>query len=178
MGAASVLRLSDEAYGTIRAHLLPASSRHEEAVFVFARIEGGDVFTVLEWLPVPPEGFTHRSPYYLELTDETRAAVIKRAHDLRSSIIEMHSHPLQRWAEFSPSDRHGFLEFVPHVMWRLKQRPYGAIVIASESFDGLAWFSDANSPKPLGIELENGTILNPTGVTFETWEDWSNDHDQ
>lgn len=178
MDAAATLELPEADYRAIRSHVLPSWSRHEEAVFMFARSARSGVFAPVEWMHVAPDGFTHRSAHYLELTDETRAAVIKRAHDLSASIIEIHSHPLQEEAVFSPSDRRGFLDFVPHVLWRLKGRPYGAVVMTADSFGGLAWFSDVHSPKPLAIELDSGVVLHPTGITFSTWTEWSDNYEQ
>lgn len=125
--------------------------------------------TPLETYLVPPEWFAHRSPFFLELADETRAAVIKRAHDLSASVIEIHSHPSQLMAAFSESDIRGFYEFVPHMLWRLKNRPYAAVVVARNSFDSLAWFESVDAPVPMAIRLEDGAILQPTGTTHSTW---------
>lgn len=155
-----------------RAHLLPRGGACEEAVFLFAhaRAAGGDLkLEVVETQPIPPEGFSSRSRFYLELTDATRAAVIKRAHDLGAGLIEAHSHPGQRGACFSWSDLHGFDEFVPHVLWRLKGRPYAAIVMASDSFDALAWRAASTGPEPLdSIVTERGAVM-PTGLTYANW---------
>jgi hypothetical protein len=121
---------------------------------------------VIDWHPVPPEGFLSRSLYHLELADEMRADVIKEAHDLSCALIESHSHAGIYPAEFSPSDKKGFAEFVPHVLWRLKGRPYGAIVVAPNSIDALAW---SEASRPLGISkivLESGTIVTPTGLSL------------
>jgi len=139
----------------------------EEAVFAFCSFmqTGREArFEVSDWHAVPPTGFVTRSPYFLELTDETRAQMIKRAHDLESSLIEFHSHRSSWPAAFSPSDYAGFDEFVPHIWWRLKGRPYAAIVVSeSKSFDGIAWINDATTPVPVtGIETGSEVLL-PTG---------------
>ena len=82
------------------------------------------IFEYIEWYAVPADGFSVCNEYHFELTDEVRAQVIKRAHDLGASIAEVHSHHGPWPAAFSPSDQLGFREFVPHVWWRLKGRPY------------------------------------------------------
>ena len=167
-----MLELPEEAYHTLLAHLLSADSEVEEAAFVFAHgaVERGDtVFRYVERLAIKPEGFLHRSEGYLELTDETRARVIKRAHDLGASIAEFHSHPYSGRAVFSLSDRAGLTEFVPHALWRLKGRPYIAVVIAPTSFDGLVWVSDAKTPRPLDGIMVDGRVLRPTGLTLRRW---------
>ena len=95
----------------------------------------------------PPEA-TNQLPYHFELT-MTRATIIKRAHDLGASVTgSIHTGP---WpAQFSPSDWSGFEEIVPHMWWRLKARPYAAVVVARGSFDGFVWLHDANTPARLG----------------------------
>lgn len=169
-----VLELPEAVYAGLLAHLVRRTSRSEEAAFVFAKAgheENRTTFTFLEWAPVPAEGFVHHSPYSLELTDDTRGRIIKRAHDLGSSIIEFHSHPSSRWAEFSPSDRAGLREFVPHVWWRLKERPYGAVVVTPFNFDGLVWIANAAEPQLLN-EIRVGRLgLRPTGRSLKHWED-------
>jgi hypothetical protein len=140
-------------------HLLPRRFRWEEAAFVFAqgeKNEGNFTFRSLEWLPVPPSGFASRSRYHFELTDEARAAVIKRAHDLGASLVEFHSHTSRWAAAFSASDLSGFEEFVPHIFWRLRGRPYAAVVVTRSGIDGLAWLEN-----PLDAGRLEGIIVGP-----------------
>ena len=169
MNYPSILKIDGRSYSEIVRYVLPENSRNEEAVFVFARADDKGIFTPLETYFVPPEGFAHRSPFFLELADETRAAVIKRAHDLSASVIEIHSHPSQFNAAFSESDIRGFHVFVPHMLWRLKKRPYAAIVVARNSIDSLTWFDSVDVPVPMMIRLDDGTIHQPTGTTHSTW---------
>ncbi len=162
------LALSPPLYAALWDHLLPTNHRVEEAAFVCAAREptdGADVFRAVEWLPVPPEGFETRSAVHFELTDAMRAAVIKRAHDLGASLVEFHSHT-GRWpAAFSPSDRAGFREFVPHVWWRLKGLPYLAVVVTRSGFDGLAWIAGAQAAERLDGILVEEKVLNPTRLS-------------
>ena len=118
----AVVSVPERIYRTVRRHLLPCWHRVEEAAFLYA-MPTRDAFDYLEWFPVPASGFVSRSSYHLELNDDTRAKVIKRAHDLGASIVELHSHVGWERARFSPSDVAGFREFVPHVLWRLKHLP-------------------------------------------------------
>ncbi len=158
----------------LRQHLFPRGGSCEEAAFLFARAQSTDAaleLHVLEAQLIPPEGFACRSPFYLELTDETRAAVIKRAHDLGAGLIECHSHPGQRGACFSWSDLHGFDEFVPHAMWRLKGKPYAAIVMAPDSFDALVWRSATARVEPAGAIVTETGRIEPTGLTHSNWSE-------
>jgi len=163
-----ILELDPETRSALWRHLLPGPDAEEEAAFLFARFDVKDAagsFECIEWTPVPPSGFLSRSAYHLELTDEARASAIKLAHDLGASLVEFHSHT-GRWpAQFSPSDRAGFSEFVPHVWWRLKGRPYLAIVVARSGFDGLAWTIDAKTPQRLDGILTGDSFTGSTGLT-------------
>lgn len=156
------------------AHLVYSGSGVEEAAFVYAApADGDDEFRIVEWWPVPPEGFASRSAFHLELSDETRAQVIKRAHDLGASLVELHSHLGPGPARFSWSDLSGFEEFVPHVWWRLKGRPYFALVVVPESFDGLAWRTGPAEPERLGGLLVGSVRLEPSNRSNLTmqWDD-------
>lgn len=168
------INISANVLDRVRRHLLPRGGACEEAAFLFThdnRTAGGLALDVSEVMLIPPNGFTSRSAFYLELSDMTRADVIKRAHDLGAGLIECHSHPGQRQACFSWSDLHGFDEFVPHVMWRLKGKPYAAVVLAPGSFDALAWSATGVEPQQVDeIVTEHGG-LRPTGLTHANWSD-------
>ena len=126
----------------------------------------GTVFECLEWFSVPASGFASRSAYHLELNDETRAKVIKRAYDLGASIVELHSHLGREQARFSPSDLAGFRDFVPHVFWRLKHLPYLAVVMTRTGFDGFAWTHGPDTPERLhGIQV-GSRLLTPTRLSL------------
>lgn len=77
----------------------------------------------------------------VELSDGARRRVLQWASPGESWLIEAHSHLglLGDPAAFSPLDLAAFAEWVPHVRWRLRWRPYGALVFGPRTFDGLAW---------------------------------------
>jgi hypothetical protein len=168
------IHLPGGTFERVHAHLLPLRGLCEEAAFLFATSEVGPEsvrLSVIEAMLIPPEGFASRSRFYLELTDRTRAAVIKRAHDLGAGLIECHSHPGQRGASFSWSDLHGFGDFVPHARWRLAGRPYAAVVFATDSLDALAWTDSANEVVPIAALHAGDRLVQPTGHTFQNWSD-------
>ncbi|MDP9225950.1 MAG: hypothetical protein M3P18_19360 [Actinomycetota bacterium] len=162
------IRLPAEVQTAIWRHLLADKDGPEEAVFVFARassLEGRHVFEHIDWFRVPREGFALHSAFHFELAEEQQAAIIKRAHDLGASIIEFHSHRGIWPAEFSGSDWAGFEEFVPHVWWRLKGRPYAALVVTATGFDGLAWIESADTPIRVTELIANDRVITPTGLS-------------
>lgn len=172
------LEMTQEMREAIWSHLLrePADAEDpEEAAFGFAEVFSGDgsvSFRLRDWSAVQPHEFEYRSSYHIELCDSVRPRIIKRAHDLGLSLIEFHSHPFQGSAEFSSSDILGFGEFVPHVWWRLKGRPYAAIVVAPTGFDGLAWLEGPESAVPLAEAIVGQERIAATGRTISRRKQW------
>ncbi len=163
------LTLPEQLRQEIWSHLLPANFTAEEAAFMFVRPEKkGNVlsFTCLDWYPVKSDGFVRQDKYYFELTDRVRAEVIKKAHDLEASLVELHCHAEHLPAAFSPTDFMGFSDFVPHCWWRLKARPYIAVVISKSGCDGLVWLTSPKEPQMLdAISTEKGLIAT-TGNSY------------
>ena len=166
------INIPQRVYDAIRHHLLPRWSRNEQAGFVYAKPslapEGSLNFEYMQWEPLGRRDFDHQSAVHLELQDETKARVIKTAHDLQCSLIEFHSHRGPWPAQFSGSDFAGFEEFVPHVLWRLKGRPYAAVVVAASGIDGLAW--TAENTFPISNLLLGNNQVRPTGRSFKALE--------
>ena len=164
-----VLRIPSHIYAEIQAHLLEKNAASEAAGFMFvlpaAQDGDADTYEHIEWCPVPPDGFVEDSWFHLELTDEFRASVIKRAHDLGASIVEFHSHLGPQSARFSPIDRRGLREFVPHVWWRLRKRPYFAVVVTNTGFDGLVWIADPEKPQHLDAIVADEMVLQSTKLS-------------
>lgn len=172
------LHTPSETFDELWSHLLPKHPTDETVAFMHTHlnvIDGISVFEYIEWSPIPQSGFVCRSPYYFELTDEARGSVIKRAHDLGSSLVEFHSHIGSGPAKFSPSDHMGFEDFVPHVWWRLKGRPYAAIVVSEGSFDGLIWSSNPRLPEYLESIIVSGKVLRPTQLSLLPAESFDNE---
>lgn len=165
-----VVALSREQRDALWGHLLRTGTHDEEAAFLFVRPdEGSDlwVWRVIEWFPVDRGGFAYQSSGYLELVDDIVARLIKRAHDLHASIVELHSHPSPWPAEFSTTDLRGLADFVPHVRWRLKGAPYAAIVVAPSGFDGLVWAGASPHPEKIEGLLVDDTTEVPTNNTHD-----------
>jgi hypothetical protein len=159
------LAVNAEIYRDLLTHL--ASSEDEQVAFLFTAVpERGKPLEAIELYRVPAEGFNDQSPFYLALSDETRAYVFGRATELDGGLVEAHSH-LRGPAGFSRTDLEGFEEWVPHVRWRLPDRPYVALVFAGREFDALVW-NRGKEPGPLGGILIDGVRSEkPTGFTHE-----------
>ena len=168
----TVLELPPGTYADLRRHLLPPGGTCEEAAFLFVdarQTADGWRFRLREMAKLGPDDFVERHADYLEMQDGTRARLIKRAHDLGTSLIEVHSHVGPWRAAFSYSDIRGLKETVPNMWWRLKGRPYASIVISEVSIDALAWVVSAEEAVPLD-EIHSGTeVLQPTYSALEEW---------
>ena len=136
----NILKLEKDLQGRLWSHLLREDTVREQAAFLFCMTEPADnglTFVVVDQAFLGPDDFFAQHADYLELTDEARIRLIKRAHALGASLAELHSHPGPWPAAFSLSDRMGLKETVPHMRWRLKRRPYLAVVVAPSGFDAL-----------------------------------------
>jgi proteasome lid subunit RPN8/RPN11 len=170
----NILKLAASDHVRLWSHLLPETTRNEQAAFLFcktAQVNGGLVFEAVDHVLLGPSDFAAQYADYIELSDEARIRLIKSAHHSGTSLAELHSHPGPWPAAFSISDRMGLKETVPHMRWRLKQRPYLAIVVAPSGFDALVWAQNAAIPEPLtGIDVD-GTLMVPTNNSLEGWAD-------
>ncbi|MGC4073994.1 MAG: hypothetical protein QM760_16080 [Nibricoccus sp.] len=168
------LHLPAGSYSALIEHLLPTNGKYEEAAFLFTTVRrapsGETEFHLIEPLLLQPGDFAARYSDYLELKDSVRAGIIKRAHDLQASLVEIHSHVGPYGAAFSYSDISGLKEHVPHMWWRLKRRPYASIVVARDGIDALAWVNNPNTPGALDEIHDGGRILRPEGTTWRDWE--------
>ena len=163
-----IIDIPQKDYRSVWRYLLPACSRNEEVCFLHVRPSSRNDagrFCFDGWDPILPREFAFRSSYHLELTDQAQARIIKRAADLGTSLVEMHSHTGSWPAAFSASDMVGLSEFVPHVLWRLRKKPYFAIVVARGSFDGLVWLGDGESPQRLDGIAVGTSVMKPTGLS-------------
>lgn len=165
------LHLPDDAFKALRAHLLPAPAVREEAAFLVARAYIADEvhrLELIEMIKLADADFARQQSDYLEMNDEARARIIKRAHDLKGALIEVHSHPGPWPARFSRADMDGLAETVPHMLWRLPKRPYTAIVVAPGGFDALVWIDGQRRPSALDRVVAGDRILTPTNHTLRT----------
>ena len=167
-----VLKLPEGVYPKLLAHLLPRHSLREEAAFLYLKTEISDERLLFDYVGeelLSPSDFESQEGDYLELTSEARARLIKRAHDLDACLAEMHSHPGTWPAAFSMADCVGLKETVPHMFWRLKNRPYLAIVVAQTGFDALVWVANPQVPASLAGILAGDQLLRPTNRSLGGW---------
>ncbi len=170
----NILKLDKDLQGRLWSHLLPRDTEREQAAFLFCTTEPADnglTFVAVDHAFLGPDDFVAQYTDYVELTDETRIRLIKRAHVLGSSLTEFHSHPGPWPAAFSLSDRIGLKETVPHMRWRLQKRPYLAVVVAPSGFDALVWSSDGRIPEPLARIDIGGEFMTPTNFSLRGWDD-------
>ena len=167
------LTIEGPEYRTLMAHLLPPDSHQEQAAFLFAHTQRElrkICFAVAGFKLLCPEDFTVQENDYLAMADSTRAGLIKQAHDMTASLIEIHSHPGPWAAAFSLADREGLRETVPHMWWRLNRRPYLALVVARSGFDALVWADNPTAPQALDGLLVDGRTLTPTNASLWGWQ--------
>jgi hypothetical protein len=159
-----VISATEELYRPAREHL---TGHLEQVGFFLADFdEMRQAFALREWRPMPPEAFEIQSAYHVTLRDEVRPEIIKWAWDAGASLVEVHSHGDHGRACFSPSDIWGFGEWVPHVTWRLRGRPYAAMVTASNTFDAIAWLNGGAEPSQVERLEVDGEIYRATALSL------------
>jgi hypothetical protein len=159
------LRLKEKLW----AHLL--QNDVEQVAFVFAAVESSRssmMFMAQDAYFAPSHDLEFQSSFHVELTDDARARIIKRAWDTNAALVEFHSHPADRHkAMFSPSDMAGLAEFVPHCRWRLRGRPYLAVLVNRTTVDALAWITHSGEAVALdAIRVHAGKKIVPTNQTI------------
>lgn len=159
------IELAAEHFAILRQHL----AEPEHVAFMYARFIAGR-FTVVDLEPMSDSDVASQSDLHVVLQDDVRPRLISKASAGGLSLVEAHSHGRHGKAAFSPSDLLGFEEWVPHLWWRLHGRPYAALVVAGDCWDGLTWLDGPREPRPIaGIEIADPagtTRLTPTGTTF------------
>jgi hypothetical protein len=156
-------------YGQLRSHLLAAAPREQGAFAYFSTDDLGGALHVKAVELLGESDFVAQHEDYLEIADETRQRVIRQAHERQLGVIEFHSHPFPVAAQFSTADYNGLQETVPHMLWRLKGRPYGAVVVAPRDFDGLIWLPD-QSVRQLDLIVDRDGEYAPTRKSISQWQ--------
>jgi len=122
----------------------------EQAAFLFSEaIATGSktIFNIVESHTINPDDWSYQGELYLEMKDEIKSGIILAARKRGLAIIDCHSHPFATDdVFFSPTDRKGIAEFSRYVKWKNNNKPFCALVFGKNSFDGVGWYGDYNSP--------------------------------
>lgn len=170
----SVIDIDPGVWQSLREHLLLRDPLREQAAFLFASecaTESGCTLSVVGIRLVDAEDLAFHSAYHLELKAETWTRVIQDAYQRKAALIEVHSHLGDKSAEFSLSDLHGLASTVPHVAWRLKGRPFAALVLTQNDFDALFWYSGQSNPLTVSALQIGNQELFPTNFSWSRWND-------
>ncbi len=163
----TVLSFPEDLYSKLIDHL----EDPEQVAFMIARRSNEEtVFRVDAIRRYETGGFEDRTSSDYE--DVIRSEVITWAWQSGGYLVEAHSHgPWFTPACFSRFDLSQLNEWVPHVRWRLGDRPYFAIVTAGNEIDGLAWVDTKN---PVAIEkilIDPSYEVATTGESFARIQD-------
>lgn len=165
----TILKMPDDEFQRVHAHLIRPNADREQAAFLLVKRSDDSsliAFNFLEAILLSSSDFASQWDDYIELTDEARLGLIKRAHALGASLVEIHSH-LGPWpARFSEADRRGFVDTIPHMFLRLHGRPYVAMVFTETAFDALVWLDSPDRPVPLAGLWTGRSLLRPTNLSL------------
>lgn len=138
----------------------------ERAAFIFASYDTGTLHVRDIWL-LDDDGYNTSTADHLAAHEDALPEVIHRAHAANHAVIEAHSHNFRGQTRFSNYDLDNIAELAPHMLWRLPNRPYTALVIGPDSFDALQWSPDVQSLTGVNVA---GDIWRPTGLSLATIE--------
>lgn len=168
------VHMNSQTHHAISLHLQKHQTEQVVFLFLTQTSDGQNTeFVVQDHYVVPYSGLIHESQFHAEVSEEVQANVIKMAWDKGLCLGEIHSHPDGFGeAAFSPSDLAGFQDFVPHIWWRLKSKPYVAFVFGKKNFDALAWVSNPHSPVGVDRLVVEAKGLVPTNRTIRSLREW------
>jgi hypothetical protein len=137
----------------------------ERVAFLFSTKKEHDIWTVSGLRVVGKAQLVGATDNHVELADEVLPEVIQYAHSDKSAVTEVHNHPFSGPdTAFSGYDLLGLEDLAPHMLWRLPERPYTAIVIGQDSIDGLTWNPDLS---PLQSVVVGSHSIFPTGISYK-----------
>lgn len=130
--------------------------------------EASQVWTVVdELLLVDGVDYAYQGIHGMELADDVRPRVLTWANRPHVALVEVHSHGQFSFpTSFSATDLDGLNEVVPQMLWRLRGRPYAALVLGRDDLDALSWCQPGQAASvPVSVTLGDRT-LTPTGIAL------------
>jgi hypothetical protein len=147
---------------SLEAHL---GQRGEQLAFMGFQ-QDGEVLAVDDLLLITADLLESKDPWHVELAAVGQQQVLRWAHERASGLVEIHTHGGLWPAEFSSIDLGGLVEWAPNMVWRLGGRPYGALVVAGGSIDGLVWRTLTGGPEVPSTVERSGESQHPTGLSL------------
>lgn len=139
------------------------------AFLLAAAAEDGRRWTVADEMYLADGAdYAYQSPHGTALADSVRPHVLGWASASGNALVEVHSHgALSRRTTFSPTDLEGLAEVVPQMLWRLRVRPYTALVLGDGDIDALTWERKGELPTPPSVVVLGGRTLAPTAIALD-----------
>ena len=165
------IEMSAEEFDSLCRQLLSDTRGHEQAAFLLATLESPSKLRVVESSHASQEDWVQQGIGYLELRDGLLDELIRRAHREGAALVEAHSHPFD-WSSgtcFSRTDERGLSEVGPHVVWRLPNRPYVALVFGQGGFDSLFWNVKRSEPSGDVVIRTGDVVHEPSGLSARKW---------
>ena len=164
---AVILSSPPELKARLQAHLFTAKAGYLAFMLAEVRPAATCELRLVDLYAVPSDELDLAAGLHVALTDDARAKVIKWAWDRELALVEAHVHAGDCPPRFSPTDLDGLAEFVPHLWWRLRGRPYAAMVWSRGGFDALAWIDDPIRAHPgTSFAVDGQRPATPSGLSL------------
>lgn len=146
---------------------LRVPSRDEQVAFFLAE-PLADGLRLVDARAMHAADFDHQGAFHVALSDHVRPQLITWAWERGLSLVEAHTHVDGDPVCFSPTDVSGLREWVPHVSWRLRGRPYAALVFGEKTVDGVAWSAGAGEPERIAaLAVDGEPVRAMTGLSIK-----------
>ena len=142
------LRLTDEQWRQLRAHLLSDDSEHA-ALLLCGTVNGphGVVLTTRRVIPVVADDLLESSPLHLSISPVMLARAAKVARREAGTLVLCHSHPWTGPVHPSALDLDTEAELCGRALaGRLSAQPVGAMVLGPDAFSARLWRHGEASP--------------------------------
>lgn len=105
--------------------------------------------TVRDCWNMPDSAYENSSWGHVDLRPTALINVVNHAAEAGGVLIEAHTHPHTKVAQFSVMDEHGLQDVVPYMVSSLPQPVYGATVWGHEGLSAAVWWKDGAHRLPV-----------------------------
>ena len=161
----TALRVTEGQWTRIRSELLKACEREHHLFALLGR--SGEAFTLRKLIIPGEDDYEIRAPDYVALSSRFVLRVLRQYQNVQAAgLLDLHSHPFQKRADFSSTDRRFFGRMVAHAHDRVHDGTLITGVLGSDE-DGFALESHSSSTGMDSVDGPrpgSGVLLNEVEV--------------
>lgn len=157
------LVIPEALYFQVHCHLLKDEAEHLAFFLCNVGRSGGEpIFLAREIILIEDGDLQGPLQFGIDLKLEALLSVINKAVRAKKALVEAHSHPFSNNPAFSPTDEHGFKEFVPYVIDSVRGMPYGATVWGQQGMHGSCWSTWSEKGSAMDVLVVGQSLAKPS----------------